>query len=130
MFRLTWSLLSVHCSLLPEQGKSVEVYLISAHSLLDLLCATSSNKDECDIIYLCKPGASMSAPPPSRGQKALLGIHKTISCICNSSIQDATHRVVHTLDLRSRHLPPSPHHLEFTEKPMQCNMYKKVTIHV
>ncbi len=26
--------------------------------------------------------------------------------------------------------PPSPHVLEFTEKPMQCNMYKKVTIHV
>ncbi len=41
-------------SLLPEQGKSVEFYFISAHSFLDLLCATSSNKDECDIIYLCK----------------------------------------------------------------------------
>ncbi len=54
VFRFTWSLHSVHCSLLPEQGKSVEVYFISAHSFLDLLCATSSNKDECDIIYLCK----------------------------------------------------------------------------
>ncbi len=39
LFRLTWSLHSVHCSLLPEQGKSVEVYFISAHSFLDLLCA-------------------------------------------------------------------------------------------
>jgi len=54
VLRLTWSLHSVHCSLLPEQGKSVEVYFISAHSFLDLLCATSSNKDDCDIIYLCK----------------------------------------------------------------------------
>ncbi len=27
-------------------------------------------------------------------------------------------------------IPPSPHHLKFTEKSMQCNMYKKVTIHV
>ncbi len=69
-------------------------------------------------------------PPPSRGQKALLKSTGTISCICSSSIQDATHRVVHTLYWRSHHLPPSPHHLEFTEKPMQCNMYKKVTIHV
>ncbi len=44
--------------------------------------------------------------PPSRGQKALLKSTGTISCICNSSIQDATHRVVHTLYWRSHHLPP------------------------
>ncbi len=36
-------------------------------------------------------------PPPPRGQKTLLKSTGTISCICNSSIQDATHRVVHTL---------------------------------
>ncbi len=54
VFRLTCSLHSVHCSLLPEQGKSVEVYLTSEHSLMDLRCATSSRTDECDIIYVCK----------------------------------------------------------------------------
>ncbi len=27
-------------------------------------------------------------------------------------------------------ISPSPHHLKFTEKSMQCNVYKKVTIHV
>ncbi len=54
MFRLTCSLQSVHCSLLPEQGKSVEVYFTSEHSLMDLRCATSSRTDECDIIYVFK----------------------------------------------------------------------------
>ncbi len=54
VFRLTCSLHSVHCSLLPEQGKSVEVYFTSEHSLMDLRCATSSRTDECDIIYVCK----------------------------------------------------------------------------
>ncbi len=54
VFRLTCSLHSVHCSLLPEQGKSVEVYFTSEHSLMDLCCATSSRTDECDIIYVCK----------------------------------------------------------------------------
>ncbi len=54
LFRLTCSLHSVHCSLLPEQGKSVEVYFTSEHSLMDLRCATSSRTDECDIIYVCK----------------------------------------------------------------------------
>ncbi len=54
VFRLTCSLHSVHCSLLPEQGKSVEVYFTSEHSLMYLRCATSSRTDECDIIYVCK----------------------------------------------------------------------------
>ncbi len=54
VFRLTCSLHSVHCSILPEQGKSVEVYFTSEHSLMDLRCATSSRTDECDIIYVCK----------------------------------------------------------------------------
>ncbi len=54
VFRLTCSLHRVHCSLLPEQGKSTEVYFISEHSFMDLHCATSSRTDECDIIYLCK----------------------------------------------------------------------------
>ncbi len=54
VFRLTCSLHSVHCSLLPEQGISVEVYFTSEHSFVDLRCATSSRTDECDIIYLCK----------------------------------------------------------------------------
>ncbi len=54
VFRLTCSLHSVHCSLLPEQGKYVEVYFTSEHSLMDLRCATSSRTDECDIIYVCK----------------------------------------------------------------------------
>ncbi len=54
VFRLTCSLHSVHCSLLPEQGKSVEVYFTSEHSLMDLRCATSSRTDECDTIYVCK----------------------------------------------------------------------------
>ncbi len=38
LFRLTCSLYSVHCSLLPEQGKSAEVYFISEHSFM--VCAT------------------------------------------------------------------------------------------
>ncbi len=46
VFRLTWSLHSVLSSLLPEQGKSVEVYFTSEHSLTDLLCAASSHTDE------------------------------------------------------------------------------------
>ncbi len=54
VFRLTCSRHSVHCSLLPEQGKSVEVYFTSEHSLMDLRCATSSRTDKCDIIYVCK----------------------------------------------------------------------------
>ncbi len=54
LFRLTLSLHSVHCSLLPEQGKSVKVYFTSEHSFMDLRCAMSSHTDECDIIYLCK----------------------------------------------------------------------------
>ncbi len=54
VFRLTCSLHRLHCSLLPEQGKSAEVYFISEHSFMDLRCATSSCTDECDIIYLCK----------------------------------------------------------------------------
>ncbi len=54
VFRLTCSLHRVHCSLLPEQGKSAEVYFISEHSFMDLRCATSSRTDECDIIYICK----------------------------------------------------------------------------
>ncbi len=44
-FRLTCSLHSVHCSLLPEQGKSVEDFFSSEHSLIDLPCATSSHTD-------------------------------------------------------------------------------------
>ncbi len=54
VFRLTCSLHSVHCSLLPEQGKAAEVYFTSEHSLMDLRCATSLRTDECDIIYGCK----------------------------------------------------------------------------
>ncbi len=34
VFRLTCSLHRVHCSLLPEQGKSAEVYFISEHSFM------------------------------------------------------------------------------------------------
>ncbi len=44
----------VHCSLLPEQEKSVVVYFTSEHSFMDLSCATSSRTDKRDIIYLCK----------------------------------------------------------------------------
>ncbi len=36
VFRLTWSLQSVQCSLLPEQGKSIEVYFTLEHSFTDL----------------------------------------------------------------------------------------------
>jgi len=36
VFRLTCSLHRVNCSLLPEQGKSAEVYFISEHSFVDL----------------------------------------------------------------------------------------------
>ncbi len=54
VFRLTYSLHRVYCSLLPEQGKSTEGYFISEHSFMDLRCAMSSRTDECDIIYLCK----------------------------------------------------------------------------
>ncbi len=54
VFRLTCSLHSVHCSLLPEQGKAAEGYFTSEHSFMDLRCATSLRTDECDIIYVCK----------------------------------------------------------------------------
>ncbi len=54
VFQLTCSLHSVHCSLLPEQGKAAEVYFTSEHSFMDLRCATSLRTDECDIIYVCK----------------------------------------------------------------------------
>ncbi len=54
VFRLTCSLHSVHCSLLPEQGKAAEVNFTSEHSFMDLRCATSLRTDECDIIYVCK----------------------------------------------------------------------------
>ncbi len=54
VFRLTCSLHSVHCSLLPEQGKAAEVYFTSEHSFMDFRCATSLRTDECDIIYVCK----------------------------------------------------------------------------
>ncbi len=40
------SLHSVLCSLLPEQGKFVEVYFTSEHSFTDLRCAASSLTDE------------------------------------------------------------------------------------
>ncbi len=43
VFRLTCSLHSVLCSLLPEQGKSVEVYFTSEHSFTDLRCAAWHN---------------------------------------------------------------------------------------
>ncbi len=47
VFWLTWSVIwslhSVHCSLLPEQGKSIEVYFTSEHSFTDLRCVASSN---------------------------------------------------------------------------------------
>ncbi len=46
VFRLIWSLHRVLCSLLPEQGKSVEVYFTSEHSFTDLRCAASSHTDE------------------------------------------------------------------------------------
>ncbi len=54
VFRLTCSLHGVHCSLLHEQMKSIEVYFTSELSFMDLHCATYSRTDECDIIYLCK----------------------------------------------------------------------------
>ncbi len=54
VLRLTCSLHGVHCSLLPEQGKSVEVYFTSEHSFMDLHCATSSRTDKSNIIHLCK----------------------------------------------------------------------------
>ncbi len=40
-FQLTCSLHRVHCSLLPEQGRSVEVYFTSDHSFTDLRCAAT-----------------------------------------------------------------------------------------
>ncbi len=52
VFRLTCSLHSVHCSLLPEQGKAAEVYFTSEHSFMDLRCATSLRTDECDTVNI------------------------------------------------------------------------------
>ncbi len=97
---------------LSESGGRVERHRIT---LLEVQCEVSTVSDDlgCHAICWCwstlfsevhsqqshcKPCASMSPPPPpSRGQKALLKSTGTISCICNSSIQDATHQVVHTL---------------------------------
>ncbi len=79
----------------------------------------------------CKTGANVSVPmclgPPSRGQKAPLGIHKAVSCICHpgcSTLGESTklslayvtvtsrgaaHWGIHTLYWRSHHFPlPSP----------------------
>ncbi len=64
-----------------------------------------------------------TSSPPREDKRPSLGIHKTVSCICNSNIQDAAHWGVHTLYWRSHHpplLPPSPPHLETTENP--CNV--------
>ncbi len=36
-------------------------------------------------------------PPPREDKRPSLAIHKTVSCICNSNIQDAAHWGVHTL---------------------------------
>ncbi len=79
------------------------------------------------------------------------GIHKTVSCICHPGrstlgestklslayiIQDAAHWGVHTLYWRStrwtwyRHHSPLPSPPRIHWKPMQYNVYKKVTIHV
>ncbi len=57
----------------------------------DAPCAGHHGVKAVSLVPVCL------GPPPSRGQKALLKSTGTISCICNSSIQDATHRVVHTL---------------------------------
>ncbi len=54
VFRFTCFLHSVHCSLLPEQGKYVVVYFTSEHSSMDLRCAMSLHMDECDIKNFCK----------------------------------------------------------------------------
>lgn len=43
MFPLTWSLHSVHCSLLPEHRKSVEVYFTLKHSFTDLRYAIAGS---------------------------------------------------------------------------------------
>ncbi len=51
MFRLTCSLHSVHYSLRRVIRWSL---LHFGTSYMDMCCATSSNTDECDIIYLCK----------------------------------------------------------------------------
>ncbi len=51
-FRLTCSLHRVHCSLLPEQGKSVVVYFTSEHSFM--VCTAQrlqAQMSECDIKY-------------------------------------------------------------------------------
>ncbi len=42
VYWLTWSLHSVYFSLLPEQGKSVDVYFTSDHSFMDFCCATDT----------------------------------------------------------------------------------------
>ncbi len=52
VFWLACSLHSLHWFPTPCAGKSVEVYFTLERSFMDLLCATSSRTDECDIIYL------------------------------------------------------------------------------
>ncbi len=55
VFRLTCSLHSVHCSLLPEQGKAAEVYFTSEHSFMDCvaqhLYARTSVTSYTSVIY-------------------------------------------------------------------------------
>ncbi len=76
----------------------------------------------------CKPGASMSAPPPPprEDKRPSWESTKTISCICNSSITPCTYGLI--IFPCPPFLPPSPPHLELTEKPLQ--LQKKVTVHV
>ncbi len=59
----------------------------------------------------CKTGTNVSGPPPpSRGQKAPLGIHKTVPCIRHPgrSTLGGSHPVltVYTMDLVQTPFPP------------------------
>ncbi len=79
----------------------------------------------------------MSAPPPLERTKGPPKNQQEISLAYITAASRTQHTGGFTPCTDGLHdgpgtdtIPPSPHHLEFTDKPMQYNMYKKVTIHV
>ncbi len=73
VFQLTWSLHSVHCSLLPDHGKSVEVYFTLEHSFTYLHYATACSvfTHRLNLLEKCEV-RSVTNAPVNKGMSVLL----------------------------------------------------------